>query len=350
MITLYRRGRVWWARGSADGKPIKARSLDTQFKNIAAKRAARLELDFDQGIVAVSWDEFAEEFLAWTRTHRSIGTLRKYKFTVHRFGRFLQTRQDENLSLLNPPEVAAYLSERSQDEHPTRRCRIGAGGLRADIRNLRVILNYACRQGYLRTNPVVLPGENKTFSAPTLPFTQEEVQRLFEDDLVRRRSELRALLLIFLHTGLRISDVIHFPRRALDLVGELLVVQTQKRGRTVSIPLHPALRLGLEEHLAFLSPVQQASKLLFPTRSGQPMTSLAAYLHRLFQRAGIEGGHPHRFRDTFAVRMLEKGASLYDVAKLLGITVAVAERHYAPYVRELQERGRRLVLSLDFES
>ncbi len=350
MITLYRRGRVWWARGSVNGSRIKARSLDTQFKNIAAKRAARLELDLDESITAISWHEFADEFLTWTRTHRSIGTLRKYKFTVDRFGRFLQTRQHENLSLLDPHEVAAYLSERGHDEHPTRRRRIGPGGLRADMRNLRVILNYACRQGYLRINPVVLPGENKTSSPPTLPFTQEEVQRLLEDPLVRRRPELRALLLIFLHTGLRISDVIHFQRRALDLVADALVVQTQKRGRTVSIPLHPALRLGLEEHLAFLTPVQQASKLLFPTRSGHPMTSLDAYFRRLFQRAGVEGGHPHRFRDTFAVRMLEKGASLYDVAKLLGITVAVAERHYSPYVRELQERGRRLVLALDFES
>ena len=93
MITLYRRGRVWWARGSVDGKPIKSRSLDTQFKNIAAKRAARLEFDLDEGITAISWDAVAREFLAWTRAHRSIGTLRKYKFTVHRFGRFLQTRQ-----------------------------------------------------------------------------------------------------------------------------------------------------------------------------------------------------------------------------------------------------------------
>lgn len=41
-------------------------------------------------------------------------------------------------------------------------------------------------------------------------------------------------------------------------------------------------------------------------------------------------------------------APLYDVAKLLGITVAVAERHYSPYVQELQERGKRLVSALGF--
>jgi hypothetical protein len=48
------------------------------------------------------------------------------------------------------------------------------------------------------------------------------------------------------------------------------------------------------------------------------------------------------------VRLLSQGASLYDVAKLLGIGVGVAEKHYAPYVRELKERGARLIEGLDF--
>ena len=34
------------------------------------------------------------------------------------------------------------------------------------------------------------------------------------------------------------------------------------------------------------------------------------------RRAGIEDVHPHRFRDTFAVDMLARGATPYDVAKL----------------------------------
>jgi integrase len=68
------------------------------------------------------------------------------------------------------------------------------------------------------------------------------------------------------------------------------------------------------------------------------------------RRAGIESGHAHRFRDTFTVRLLEKGASLYVVAKLLGIAVPVAKKHYAPYVQELRARARRLILQLDFDA
>ena len=57
--------------------------------------------------------------------------------------------------------------------------------------------------------------------------------------------------------------------------------------------------------------------------------------------------YPHRFRDTFAVDLLLKGASPYDVAKLLGDTIDTVEKHYAPFVRELRERARRIVESND---
>ena len=63
------------------------------------------------------------------------------------------------------------------------------------------------------------------------------------------------------------------------------------------------------------------------------------------RRAGIEDAHPHRFRDTFAVDMLARGATPYDVAKLLGDEIATIEKHYAPFVRELRERVRSLMES-----
>ena len=53
----------------------------------------------------------------------------------------------------------------------------------------------------------------------------------------------------------------------------------------------------------------------------------------------IEGGHPHRFRDTFAVALLLKGVSLESVSKLLGHTsIKVTERHYAPWVKARQDQ------------
>ena len=52
--------------------------------------------------------------------------------------------------------------------------------------------------------------------------------------------------------------------------------------------------------------------------------------------AGIPDGHFHRLRDTFSVRLLEKGVPLETVAALLGNTVQVCQKHYEPWVKSRQ--------------
>ena len=53
----------------------------------------------------------------------------------------------------------------------------------------------------------------------------------------------------------------------------------------------------------------------------------------------------NRFRDTLAVDMLSRGASPYDVAKVLGDTIETVEKHYTPFVKELRDRVRTILES-----
>lgn len=46
--------------------------------------------------------------------------------------------------------------------------------------------------------------------------------------------------------------------------------------------------------------------------------------------------HPYTFRDTFAVEELKRGCDIYQLAQLMGNTVAVIQKHYADYVPELR--------------
>jgi len=79
--------------------------------------------------------------------------------------------------------------------------------------------------------------------------------------------------------------------------------------------------------------------------TGRPLTRPRLYQRMLAlgRRVGVLESHPHRFRDTLAVDLLARGASPYDVAKLLGDTVETIENHYAPFVRELRERARGIM-------
>jgi integrase/recombinase XerD len=53
----------------------------------------------------------------------------------------------------------------------------------------------------------------------------------------------------------------------------------------------------------------------------------------------VRDGHSHRFRDRFAVSLLEAGGSLENVSVLLGhSSVRITERHYKPWVKTLQKK------------
>jgi integrase/recombinase XerD len=58
----------------------------------------------------------------------------------------------------------------------------------------------------------------------------------------------------------------------------------------------------------------------------------------------VEGVRAHRLRATFAVDLLQKGALLEHVSKLLGHkSVTTTEKHYAKWVKGRQDRLDALV-------
>jgi integrase/recombinase XerD len=59
----------------------------------------------------------------------------------------------------------------------------------------------------------------------------------------------------------------------------------------------------------------------------------------------VENGHIHRVRDTFAVRLLEKGVPIETVSVLLGHSnIAITLKHYRPWVKSLQDKLETAVM------
>ena len=119
-------------------------------------------------------------------------------------------------------------------------------------------------------------------------------------------------------------------------VGDRVFLYTQKTGVPVSVKL-PAF---VVEALNAMPKV--SSRYFFWTGEGKKETAAGNWrrsLRRLFTLAGIQGGHPHRFRDTFAVELLLSGVPLERVSVLPGhASIKVTEKHYAPWIRARQEQ------------
>jgi integrase len=189
-------------------------------------------------------------------------------------------------------------------------------------------------------NPVRLegrPGDSAEHGAQ--PFKPAELTKLRE---AAGRDLLTFLLLRW--TGLRGSDAVGLRWGEIDWETREINRLTQKRRKRVILPIHQELFFALEVERDRRNP-QSEDRVLLSPETNRPLTRPRLYQRMLAlgRRAAVLDAHPHRFRDSFAVDMLARGASPYDVAKLLGDTVDTIERHYAPFVRELRERARRIM-------
>ena len=121
---------------------------------------------------------------------------------------------------------------------------------------------------------------------------------------------------------------------------------TQKRKKKVILPIATELLFALEAEFHRRKPAPTQVVLVNPATGGR-LTRPGLYRRMMAvgKRVGVPHCHPHRFRDTLAIDMLCRGASPYDVAKILGDTIDTVEKHYTPFVKELRERVRNILES-----
>ncbi|MDR3699547.1 MAG: site-specific integrase [Candidatus Sulfopaludibacter sp.] len=210
------------------------------------------------------------------------------------------------------------------------------------LERLRAVGRFFVDRGWWNENFALKLKRPKATGPPTMPYRREEMFALlaacaqFTDwhgQVDQENSHrLQAFVLFLRYSGLRIGDAASCP---VDrLVGNRLFLYTQKTGVPVFVPLPPFVVESLEA-------CPRASQgYWFWTGVGSKET-LAGNWRRTFRRlceiAGVQGGHPHRFRDTMAVELLLDGVPMERVSILLGhSSIKVTERHYSPWVQARQ--------------
>lgn len=195
---------------------------------------------------------------------------------------------------------------------------------------------YRQKDDWIRKNPATDVKAPRVEHRPTLPFSDEEMERILGacDRYAGNRDRIKAFILMMRHSGLRIGDTIALTKSRVK--GDKLRLRTEKTGTDVYVPLPPAVI----EALAKLAP--HGNGRYFSSGNAKPSTARSnwsRYLDSIFELANIEDGHSHRFRDTFAVSLLEKGVPLETVSVLLGhASLKVTEKHYKPWVKALQKK------------
>ena len=184
----------------------------------------------------------------------------------------------------------------------------------------------------------------------TQPYSQAEVEaiRTACGKLKTLGAQHRATALIALlsETGMRISDASLLRRDAIQRQDDgqvWLHFRAKKNGNEVTLPLQELTY----QLLTTLYPVTNtvtnsgSGEFYFHSVSSKPERTIARMerlLSRVFRLSGVPHAHAHRWRHSLASRLAETGADLRLIARVLGDTIEVAEKHYIKLTKEY--RGR----------
>ncbi|RFD21150.1 tyrosine recombinase [Komagataeibacter melaceti] len=203
---------------------------------------------------------------------------------------------------------------------------------RTQARRLSCLKQYflfLAREGMRPDNPAALLDAPR-LDAPLPRFLSEgEVTALLDacepeaDATPARRRRLlmaRAALEMLYASGLRISELLSLPRRALDAAPGMMLVRG-KGGRERMVPMSARARAAARALMDM--DAGRESPYLFPGRGGaQPMTrqGFDRIMHDVALRAGFDPARlsPHVLRHSFATHLLAHGADLRALQVLLG--------------------------------
>jgi integrase len=347
-----------WAHGRLKGARFR-RSLGTRSLAQGKKKIQRLLDGTDPALEAAEKSAAAlrvadavDDYLAYCEHNQRLkaSTLTSYRGTLDTFREFCGRRLLRSAGQFNLSLFEQFQAERASVTPKT---------MAKEFQHLR---SFCARLVELESIPanyakkVKLP---KTDDVSTLPFQESEAKailsacaRLGETEtrggyalysaaqIDQERRYSRALVLVLLTTGLRVSDTVNLHRSKVftDRKGATrLRIRTEKTGVVVTL----ALPRPTVQALKRLPPL---SHELYFWKGGDERQFAAArdrarrVIARLGKLAGVEDAHPHRFRDTWAKTALLSGIPMRTVQMVLGHkSILTTEKHYAPYVPEYQK-------------
>ncbi len=261
-----------------------------------------------------------EEFSYWLVSERGVAsnTALAYHSDIKKYVEFLASAGKSDPACAQSDDVYSYLAFLSE-------CGMSPSSMRRELSSIRAFHRFLISECMASEDPTGDIPPPKVWRRLPAALTVPEVERLLAQPDTGKPLGLRdkAMLEFTYATGMRVSEVITFRMRGLNLnVGTARCMGKGSRERVIpvgGIAIRWAVRYRDEVRPGLLRGKDQG--VFFLNWRGGPLSRNGFWkiLRGYVRRSGIKSKvTPHVLRHSFATHIMEGGASLRDVQQMLG--------------------------------
>ena len=208
------------------------------------------------------------------------------------------------------------------------------------FRNMRQCLasyfNFCIKFGHLKKNPTDEIDKPKLPQALPRSLTQEQAKIILAYTLDHKwyyeieRIRNYAIIMTFLHTGLRLSELINLQTKDIDLHNKQIFVRLGKNQKDRIVPISTTLARNLKQYQEERR-LKLSSSLYFFTSVRSPSKLTPKNIQIICRKISKESQTkftPHMLRHTFARTCVENDMNLFKLMKILGHTNLETTQRY----------------------
>jgi len=263
-----------------------------------------------------------DDFLTFLTVEKgySKNTIEAYKNDLSQFAQYLQEQGIDDWRKVRKESLTDFILDMKEERE------YSSSTVARKVAAVRAFLHFLVSENFLPEDPsenLISPSVTKRLPRPISPEDIEALLAAPAAEKGARGIRDKALLELLYATGMRVTEVVSLEVDDVNLASST-VRCIGKGAKERIIPLYSKAVRALEEYLekGRLSLIKDSEeKALFVNHRGERLTRQGLWLiiKRYVKQVGISDlVTPHTLRHSFATHMLNGGADLRNVQKLLG--------------------------------